>query len=222
MTRIAEPPRTRRQTQAAETATRVLDAAVELFAAGPYDTVSMAAVADAAGCAHGLPFHYFGNKRGLYLAAMRDVADQLAAAHDTAAASAPRDELRAMLAAHLEFMRQRPKLAAALLRGGIGADPEAWAVFEAVRRSFLVRVCSLLQLDAEAGALMFMLRALAGAIDEATLQVLERPRFVAAESLIDALLHMLTAAIESAAMLDRGLVVDGALRLLDGTTGETT
>ncbi|MBI4694182.1 MAG: TetR family transcriptional regulator [Gammaproteobacteria bacterium] len=221
MTRSAEQPRTRRQVQAETTAARVLAAAAELFAGRPYDAVSMAAIADAAGCAHGLPFHYFGSKRGLYLAAMDNAARELADAHAAAGAAAPRDEVRAMLAAHFDFMVRRPTLAVALLRGGIGADPDAWAIFDIVRRQFLARVCGLLQLDAEASVLMFMLRALSGAIDESTLQMLEAPHVVAVEVLVDALLHMLAAAIEVAATLDRGLAVTRALALLEGNAKET-
>ncbi len=221
MTRLAEKPLTRRQAQAEATATRVLAAAAEQFATRPYDAVSMAAIADAAGCAHGLPFHYFGNKRGLYLAAMRDAARELADAHAGASGAAARDELRAMLAAHFDFMVRRPTLAVALLRGGIGADPDAWAIFDAVRRQFLTRVCALLHLDAKAGALMFMLRALSGAIDESTLQILEAPRVVVTEALIDALVHMLAASIQAAATLDRGLAVTRALTLLEGKEKKT-
>lgn len=221
MTRLAEMPRTRRQAQAEATAARVLSAAADQFAARPYDTVSMAAIADAAGCAHGLPFHYFGNKRGLYLAAMRDAARELAEAHASARAAAPRDELRAMLAAHFDFMVRRPTLAVALLRGGIGADPDAWAIFDVVRRQFLARVCELLHLDAEARALMFMLRALSGAIDESTLQVLEAPRVVVTEALIDALMLMLAASIQAAATLAPGLAVSRALTLLEAKENKT-
>lgn len=220
MTSAAAQPRTARKAQAEASAARVLAAAAEQFAARPFDLVSMAAIADAAGCAHGLPFHYFGSKRGLYLAAMRDAARELADAHAAASATAPRDELRAMLTAHFEFMVRRPTLAVALLRGGIGADPDAWAIFDVVRRQFLTRVCVLLHLDADAQALLFMLRALSGAIDESTLQILEAPGVVATDALIEALLRMLAAAIQAAAVLDPKLAVSRALKLLDGKPKE--
>ncbi len=221
MTRLVEKPPTRRRAQAEATAARVLSVAADLFAARPYDTVSMAAIADAAGCAHGLPFHYFGNKRGLYLAAMRDAARELAQAHAGASGRTPRDELRAMLIAHFDFMVRRPTLAVALLRGGIGADPDAWAIFDVVRRQFLTRVCELLHLDADAHALMFMLRALSGAIDESTLQVLEAPRTVVTDALIEALMHLLEATIQAAATLDRGLTITRALTLLEAKETKT-
>ena len=220
MTRTAAQPRTARKAQAEASAARVLAAAAEQFAGRPYDTVSMAAIADAAGCAHGLPFHYFGSKRGLYLAAMSDAARELADAHAAATGTAPRDELHAMLAGHFDFMVRRPTLAVALLRGGIGADPDAWAIFDAVRRQFLTRVCVLLHLDADTEALVFMLRALSGAIDEATLQLIETPGIVAIDALIDAFVHMLTAAIQAAAMLDPRLAVSSAVKLLEGKPKE--
>ena len=51
----------------------ILDAARRLFCQRPYSEVSMADLAEAAGVARGLLHHYFGSKRDLYLAVMRDL-----------------------------------------------------------------------------------------------------------------------------------------------------
>lgn len=51
----------------------ILAAARRLLAERPLDEVSMADFADAAGVARGLLHHYFGSKRELYLAVVRDV-----------------------------------------------------------------------------------------------------------------------------------------------------
>lgn len=69
---------TMRAAQAAETRQRLIDAAVEAFSEQGYDEVAVADIAKAAGVAHGLLFHYFGNKRGIYLAALRDASDRIA------------------------------------------------------------------------------------------------------------------------------------------------
>jgi AcrR family transcriptional regulator len=114
-----------RKAQAEATRGRLLQAAIAAFTARPYDEVAVGDIADAAGTAHGLPFHYFGNKRGLYLEAMREAAQQLARAHTVSGHGAPRARLKAMLLAHFGFMRAHPALAGALLHGGIGANPEA-------------------------------------------------------------------------------------------------
>ncbi len=56
----------------AERRQQIIDAARELYADRPYDVVSTSELADAAGVARGLINHYFGDKRELFLAAMRE------------------------------------------------------------------------------------------------------------------------------------------------------
>lgn len=63
-TRVRLPPETRRR--------QILDAASDLFAGRPYEEVSTRELAEAAGVARGLINHYFGDKRELFLAVMRD------------------------------------------------------------------------------------------------------------------------------------------------------
>ncbi|GAA3541376.1 TetR family transcriptional regulator [Aeromicrobium flavum] len=50
----------------------ILDAAGVLYATRPYDQVSTAELAGAAGVTRGLIHHYFGSKRELFLAVMRE------------------------------------------------------------------------------------------------------------------------------------------------------
>ena len=56
----------------AERRQQIIDAARELYADHPYDAVSSSELADAAGVARGLINHYFGDKRELFLAVMRE------------------------------------------------------------------------------------------------------------------------------------------------------
>src|SRR5213592_3538193 len=51
----------------------ILDAARRVFADAPYDTVTMADVARAAGISRALVNHYFGSKRELYIETLRAV-----------------------------------------------------------------------------------------------------------------------------------------------------
>ncbi|HUS62629.1 MAG TPA: helix-turn-helix domain-containing protein, partial [Acidimicrobiales bacterium] len=51
----------------------ILAAGRRLFCQRPYSEVSMADLAEAAGVARGLLHHYFGSKRDLYLAVMREL-----------------------------------------------------------------------------------------------------------------------------------------------------
>lgn len=63
-TRLRLAPEERRQ--------QIIEAARLLYAARPYEDVSSAELATAAGVARGLINHYFGDKRALFLAVMRD------------------------------------------------------------------------------------------------------------------------------------------------------
>ena len=60
---------------------RLLQAGYAFIAKRPFDSVTVDEIADAAGVAHGLLFHYFGSKQGLYLEIMRDAAEQLEKVH---------------------------------------------------------------------------------------------------------------------------------------------
>ena len=56
----------------AERRRQIVDAARELYSDRPYDAVSTAELAEAAGVARGLINHYFGDKRELFLVVMRE------------------------------------------------------------------------------------------------------------------------------------------------------
>ncbi len=212
-------PATRRKAQAEATRQRLLAAAIAAFTTRPYDAVAMGDIADAAGTAHGLPFHYFGSKRGLYLAAMHEAADRLEASHQVAEHGTPRERVRAMLLAHFRFMRANPDLAGALLRGGIGADPQAWRMFEAKRHDSIRWMCALLGLDPERRAVSMMLRALVGAIDEATVQWLAHDGDTPLEGLVEALLDLLASAVGSIRHLDPATPVSDAVTRLQRPSG---
>ena len=196
------PTRTSRKAQAAATRNRLLTAAFERFTREPYDSVSVSDVAAAAGTAPGLVFHYFQNKRGLYLAAMAEAARMLDEAHCFPAEGTPRERCKAMFLSHFAFMRAHPELAMALFRGGIGADPEAWAIFEEGRLDAIRRMCGVLNLDADNRGLMLMVRSATGAVDEATLQWLRDPDAISIDALAEAVLDILAGAIMAAAHFD--------------------
>lgn len=66
-----------RQERAAATRQRLIDVAVHQFATKRYNEVAVSGIAEQAGVAHGLMFHHFGNKRGLYLAAVQEISHRL-------------------------------------------------------------------------------------------------------------------------------------------------
>ncbi len=210
----ARSPVLPRKAQADATRRRLIAAALEAFATRSFDTVAVHEIADAAAVAHGLVFHYFGSKRGLYLEALRDVARQLADVHAVPASDAPAVRIRALLKRHMGFMRRHRKLALHLFRGGLGTDPEAWQIIDEARDRATAWIAVELGLAPGHRALRLMLRALAGAIDEATVHWLAHSRSAGLDSLIDALIEMVAAALRGAARLDPTLDVGAALRAL--------
>src|SRR5882757_6202598 len=66
-----------RAERAAATRQKLLDSAVEQFRDKPYGEVSVQDIATEAGVAYGLVAHHFGNKRGIHLEAVREIARRL-------------------------------------------------------------------------------------------------------------------------------------------------
>jgi AcrR family transcriptional regulator len=52
---------------------RIVDAAIDEFAARGFEAASTNAIAESAGVAKGLVYHYFGDKEALFLAAAAEV-----------------------------------------------------------------------------------------------------------------------------------------------------
>ncbi|OBC17156.1 TetR family transcriptional regulator [Mycobacterium sp. 852013-50091_SCH5140682] len=113
----------------------IIDAARHLFATRPYDRVTTSEIAKNAGVAYGLIAHHFENKRGLYLAVMNEIAEEIAAVQlslppaDTALV----DQLRHALRSHIAYIDSYSGSFVALLRGALGADAEHQAAVERLR-----------------------------------------------------------------------------------------
>lgn len=208
-----------RQEQAEATRRRLVNAALRAFSTRSFDLVAVDDIADAAAVAHGLVFHYFGSKRGLYLEALREVARQFGEVHRVAPGGTPVLRIRAMLLQQLQYMSRHRKLALHLFRGGLGTDPEAWRIIDALRAEVSGWMAAELGLDPAPPALQLMLRAMAGASDAAMVYWLTHGRAVERERLLDALLEHLAAALRGAAQLDPTLDVSAALRRLDRRRG---
>ena len=207
---------TKRAAQAAETRARLIDVAIEVFSDTDYDQVAVADIAARAKVAHGLLFHYFGNKRGIYLAAVRATAEQLNAAFTFEPGSTPREVIHSALEQHLSYLHQHRGLALRLVLGGRGVDSEAWEIFEAARWQALAAFATLLHLDTANPALRVVGRAAVSAIDEAVVQWLDDTDVVDAQRLLEWMEALIVAVLGTAPVLDETFDLDGALRTLDG------
>jgi AcrR family transcriptional regulator len=205
---------TTRTTQAAETRQRLIAAAVDLFSARSYNQVAASDIAKAAGVAHGLLFHYFGSKRGIYLQAIREAVDQLDEAFSFESDLPPSQQLRRALTSNLRYLSRRRGLALRLVLGGLGADPEAWEVFEAGRWRAIGATVAMLGLDPDNHALRITGRAAVGAIDEATVYWLNNEQQFSVEAMVEYMIQLLADGMRLAAKLDPSLDTTVAVQSL--------
>ncbi|MEU1995529.1 helix-turn-helix domain-containing protein [Nocardia gamkensis] len=216
MTAAAPKGRTTRAAQAAETRQRLIDAAVEMFSVHSYEEVAVADIAKTAGVAHGLLFHYFGNKRGIYLEAMRDASDRIVRVQKSDPGLPAAEQIRAGLTAHFRYLAAHRGLALRLVLSGRATDPETWEAFEAGRWRAIERWTTLLGLDPGNSALRMMMRSSIGALDEATVYWLQNDEPFDVEHMVDCILEMTVAGMRAAATLDPELDVTAAVNTVLG------
>src|ERR1700757_2918213 len=215
VTRQTPRPATQRQVQAELTRRKLLEAAVEHFSARHFDDVATSDITETAGVAQGLLFHYFENKRGIYLEALRDAANRLnAATTPPPGDGTPGTQFRRMLRAHLEYLSEHDDLALRLVLGGSGGDPEAWQIFDLSRWHTIEWTAQLLELDLARPALRLMLRSCAGALDEATIYWLKNDRPFEPDAMVEVNIELLVTSLRCAARLDPEIDVSNAVAKL--------
>jgi AcrR family transcriptional regulator len=109
------------------------------FAASPYDEVSIDDLAKKAKLSKGLFYYYFPTKRDLYIAGLKETSQELVdkLVTNVKKATAPRERALAGVTAYLEHVESQGAAFVALMRGGIGSDPEVTNVLEGVRIGIL-------------------------------------------------------------------------------------
>jgi AcrR family transcriptional regulator len=143
--------------------------AADLFARKPYDEIHISEIADAAGVAHGLLFYHFKDKRGLYLAVLEQVLDEIIELHKPGEDEATKEQrLRGLFRRHIEYRRSHAHTMLALMHAG-GQDPEVDALFERGRRAGAEFVLDLLGLTTAPPPLRIAMRGVMGMLDEATI-----------------------------------------------------
>ncbi|WP_445168571.1 TetR/AcrR family transcriptional regulator [Mycolicibacterium sp. Dal123E01] len=197
-------PATRRQAQADRTRQKLLDAAVQHFSQRHYEAVAASDITESASVAQGLLFHYFANKRGIYLAALQEAALLVGAATTPlpAADASPGDQFRQMIRAHLTYLGDHRDFALRLILGGGGGDPEARAIFDRARWRTVEWTCELLELDITRPSMRLMLRSCAGSLDEATIFWLENDLPFDREAMVEVVVSLLITSLRCAAELD--------------------
>ena len=131
---VARRPKRRVRLENDERRAQLLQLARRAFSDRAYDDVSIDDIARAAKISKGLLYHYFPTKRDLYVAGLREIADQLIARVSSIPEELPPIErARAGLDAYLDHVSEHSRAFVSLMRGGIGSDPEVVHVVESVR-----------------------------------------------------------------------------------------
>lgn len=148
---------------------QLLAVGLAAFSARSYDEVSIDELARDAGVSKGLFYHYFPTKRDLYVAALGQAAQQLLDETTTDRRGTPEERVRRGLATYLDFVERHGQAYAALMRGGIGSDPEVASLLEQTRRTFATRVLEDVPQEAASPLLRAALRGWIGFVEATSL-----------------------------------------------------
>lgn len=132
-------PKRRIRLETDERRAQLLELARRVFTERAYDDVSIDDIAVAAGISKGLLYHYFPTKRDLYVAGLRETSGELVRTVSAAIddSQPPAERVRAALDAYLQHVATIGNAFVALMRGGVGSDPEVADVVESTRRAFI-------------------------------------------------------------------------------------
>src|SRR4051812_7897691 len=165
----------RRRLEIEERRRQLVELGLEIFATRAYDQISIDDLARAAGISKGLLYHYFPTKKDFYVATVREGSRRmLATVTDPGPLVAPMERLARGLDAYLEYVSAPGKAYSALLRSGVGADPEAARIVDETRQEFLRRLLQGIAILRPPELLRTVLRGWIGFVEAATLDWVER------------------------------------------------
>lgn len=172
-----------------------------LFSERAYDEISIEDIADAAGISKGLLYHYFGSKRGFYVAVVREAAGQLVAATDVGAHVPAAERARLGLEGYLDFAEAHSAAFVTLLRGGIGNDSEVAEIVDGTREAIVERILTNMGQTQPRPVFRLAIRSFVGLVEAATIDWLER-RAVDRATLLRFLIASIQSVVSTALLLD--------------------
>lgn len=194
-------PEPRSRLQVDERRAQLLELGLRLFSERAYDEVSIDDIAREASVSKGLLYHYFGGKRDFYVACVQEAAEQLVSRTEPDLELPEPERARAGLHAYLDFVEERAGAYVALMRSGLGNDPEVQQVLEAARGRIVARMMEHIGLDAPRPVFRLAARAWIGQVEAACIEWLHR-RDVSREVLVRLLLGALFGTLVAAKALD--------------------
>jgi AcrR family transcriptional regulator len=147
----------------------LLRACLQIIGTQPWDEVSMADIATAAGASKPLLYHYFSTKSDLYLAAVRSAAEELREATKPDPDLPVEARLLKALRAHIDWIDTNAVAYRAVLQGGISADPDVQAIVEESRADVVARLAEAFEFHDLSPARRIALRGWVGFLESACL-----------------------------------------------------
>jgi AcrR family transcriptional regulator len=170
---------------------RLLDLGLQLFRQRAYDEVSTDDIALAGGVSKGLLYHYFANKRGYYVATVRELASRVVEA-TVLPEGLPFDEaVRVALKRFVGCIRDNATFYRSLMRGGVGVDDEVQQVIDAARHTLVRRVLERAGIREVAPVQRVAFFGWAGFAESACLHWLDHEADMPEEELVDMMLGAL-------------------------------
>ena len=205
MSRPAEGPTSgRRRLQVDERRQLLIEAAQRLFSSRALDDVSVDDIATESGASRALLYHYFSSKQDLYVAALREAADELVR-RVTAVREPDGDALQRLdraVDAYISYADAHATGFMTLLRGGPGAtEGVVGSVVQSVRDTLHERILEGLGVQEPPPLLRVALRAWLAIVETAVLDWLDR-RDVDRDLLKEYLVSAMPALLASAHRLD--------------------
>jgi AcrR family transcriptional regulator len=181
---------------------RLIEVGLELFSRHSYDEVAVDDIATAAGISKGLLYYYFPTKHDFYVAVIRHSTAQLLDLTEPDSSLEPLERLRVALLAYFTFAEMHARTYVALLRGGVGVDPEVAAILNSVRQTYVERVLqSLPAAEQVPPALRLAVTGWVGFVEAISLTWLEE-RLLDKEQLSDLAITTLLAVLSHIQQLD--------------------
>lgn len=144
------------------------------FAAHGYDELSVDDLAAKAGVSKALVYHYFGGKRGLFVATIDRVASDLELSMAPPGGLAFEQALRSSLGAFVGFIAENAAIYRVMLRGALGYDPEVQAITDRTRRAAVALVLAELRTTEPGPALSLAIAGWIGFVESASLAWLDQ------------------------------------------------
>lgn len=173
-----------------ERRSQLLELGLKIFGSIAYDTISIDDIAEKAGMSKGLLYHYFASKRGFYVAVVRHAASNLAEQFVFDPGLPPEARARRGLEVYLDFVSDRAEAYTALMRSGVGSDPEVLEILDSTRNVAVGVILHTIGVHDERPILRLAFRSWVGAVEAAALTWLDR-RQVDKATLVELLWRLL-------------------------------